>query len=147
MGLIEPTHVPHQAASRDKMRMRWIVNNWLNRQTARAFRKWQVRPEVDFITTTLDGVRMAPEKLISRMSSRLSNSGFTAAEGKSYPLHPSTTAYHHAMKYPGKTLCMEIRRDLLVEEFLPFQQMRIDSQKTQRICRPISESLVEYLSD
>jgi len=61
----------------------------------------------------------------------------------SYALHPSTLAHAFASKSPGRTLCLEVRRDLLVEEFTPFAEMRADPQKLERIALTLARALRE----
>ena len=109
------------------------------------YKTWPTRPEIDFITTTLENQRLAPGKLIDQMSTLLREDGFEVEEGKSYPLHPSTTAFSHASSYPDNTLCMEVRRDLLATEFTPFSEMNICQQKVERISVPVSKALSQWL--
>lgn len=99
---------------------------------------WPLRPEVDIIGRGTDGVLLAPEPLVEAVERELGGVGIEVGVGVSYPLHPSTTAYHHALRYPGRTLCLEVRRDLLAEPFSPFVQMHIDPAKVERLARPMA---------
>lgn len=121
-----------------------IVDNLHRVYQPDLYQTWPIRPEIDFITTTLDNQRLAPSELIEQMSAKLKQANFEVAEGKSYPLHPSTTAFFHASTYPNQTLCIEIRRDLLVSEFKPFEQMDIATQKVERVCFPIANALSKW---
>ena len=61
-----------------------IVENLHRVYLPDTYDKWPIRPEIDFITTTLEGIRMAPAGLVARMKRGLSSAGFEVAEGKSF---------------------------------------------------------------
>jgi hypothetical protein len=48
-------------------------------------------------------------------------------------LHPSTLGYAWAAKYPGKVLSLEVRRDLLVEAWRPFEEMVVLGDRCERV--------------
>ena len=86
---------------------------------------WPLRPEVDLIGRTLDGTWMVDPGLVAGLVAALRAIGVTMALGETYPMHPSTLAYGFAARYPGRTLCLEVRRDLLAQPFTPFAEMVI----------------------
>jgi predicted N-formylglutamate amidohydrolase len=90
---------------------------------------WPLRPDVDLITRTPDGELFADEALIAAAKDELSRRGLRVAENETYPLHPSSLAHVFAQTWPKQTLCLELRRDLLVDRFTPFQEMRGDQAK------------------
>jgi len=65
----------------------------------------------------------------------------TVADSATYPLHSSTMAWDHVMAHPGRTLCLEVRRDLLADPFEPFAQMKISEAKVERIAVPLATAL------
>lgn len=105
--------------------------------------RWSIRPQVDFITNTPDAVTLCDERWLGTVKKHLLKSGLHLGTGSSYPLHPVTTAYHHSSRHPNQTLCMEIRRDLLVKAFTPFAQMQADPNKVAVFGEALSKALVE----
>ncbi|MDX2012121.1 MAG: N-formylglutamate amidohydrolase [Myxococcaceae bacterium] len=102
---------------------------------------WPLRPEVDVIGTTVEGQSLAPGEVVKKLQSSLGALGLTLANGESYPLHPSTLAHGHAVKWPGRTLCVEVRRDLLADPWSPFQQQRISDEACGRLAGAFAEAL------
>ena len=97
-----------------------------------ALSRWPLRPEVDLIVVAPDGRRLAAPRLAQELRAGYVAAGIGVAEGLAYRLHPQTVAGHVAARYPGRTLCYEMRRDLLVDEFIPFQPMRVAPEKIER---------------
>jgi predicted N-formylglutamate amidohydrolase len=104
--------------------------------------KWPLRAEVDLITTAPDGTMLAYAALVARVRAAYEHEGFVVAQNGSYGLHPSSMAWVYATKYPGRTLCIELRRDLLMREFTPFQEMEIDPAKAERMAAALASALI-----
>lgn len=102
---------------------------------------WPLRPEIDLIVRTPEGELLASEVLLERVRAAFQADGLEVAEGRTYPLHPSTMAHLFARRHPGRTLCLEVRRDLLVEAFTPFDEMPGSSEKTARIAADLARAL------
>lgn len=102
---------------------------------------WTMRPEVDLITESPDGERLAPGALVDRLKSNLAKADFECAENASYRLHPITMGHRYSARYPGSVLCLEVRRDLLAEPFSPFEEMVISEAKVARIAAPIADAI------
>ena len=102
---------------------------------------WVQRPEVDLISEDADGNRLAPRSLVQRLCAAYAATGIEVGENQTYRLVPSTMGYVHSKSYPEKVTCVEISRALLVEEFLPFEEMRIDDVKALRMAAPIAKAL------
>jgi predicted N-formylglutamate amidohydrolase len=94
---------------------------------------WPLRAEVDMITHAPDGTMVGSEALAARVRAGFEAEGLRVAQNEAYALHPSTLAHLFATHWPGRTLCVELRRDLLVREFTPFAEMDIDPAKADRI--------------
>ncbi len=90
---------------------------------------WPLRPEVDVIGRGLDGTSYAPGPVVEVLRAAMAARGLTVADGETYPMHPSTLAWDHATRWPGRTLCVEVRRDLVADPFEPFAQMRISAAR------------------
>lgn len=99
---------------------------------------WPLRPPVDLIVDTPEGVRLASPELMARVQRSFVAAGFEVALNGAYKLHPMTLAAAIAARYPGRTLCLELRRDLLVHSFTPFAEMHVDPQKIERVARALA---------
>ena len=102
---------------------------------------WPLRPEVDIIGRGVDGASHAPSAVAAALREALAARGITAADSATYPLHPSTLAWEHATRLPGRALCVEVRRDLLADPFEPFAQMRIGEAQVSRLAEPFATAL------
>jgi hypothetical protein len=102
---------------------------------------WPLRAEVDLIADDPQGRTLASEALVREVRRELLAAGLEVARCGSYALHPSTLAHAFATRYPGRTLCLEVRRDLLVEEFTPFAEMQADAAKLERIALPLARAV------
>jgi hypothetical protein len=102
---------------------------------------WPLRPELDVIGRALDGTSHAPAAVVGALRDQVASLGFTVADGATYPLHPSTLAWDHVMARPGRTLCLEVRRDLLAAAFEPFAQASIAPAKVDLLAVPLAAAL------
>jgi predicted N-formylglutamate amidohydrolase len=102
---------------------------------------WPLRPEVDLIGRGLDGASYLPPAVVDALKLAMSAAGVSVADGETYPMHPSTLAWDHATAWPGRTLCMEVRRDLVADPFDPFAEMVIGEAKVARLAAPVAEAL------
>lgn len=102
---------------------------------------WPLRAPVDLITRTPDGVFLADAGLVARARAGLASLGVAVAENEAYGLHPSTAAAALAARFPGTTLCFEVRRDLLVRRFTPFLEMTTDPEAVDRLAAPFATAL------
>jgi len=79
--------------------------------------------------------------VVAALREALAARGITAGDSATYPLHPSTLAWEHVMRLPGRALCVEVRRDLLADPFEPFAEMRIGAPQVARLAEPLAEAL------
>lgn len=98
-----------------------------------------LRPELDVIGRELDGTDHAPAAVVEALRRQLP--GMTVAESATYPMHPSTLAFEHVMAMPGRTLCLEVRRDLLADPFEPFAEARVRPASVDRLAGPLATAL------
>jgi hypothetical protein len=101
--------------------------------------KWPMRPELDVIGRALDGTNHAPAPVVEVLRRELAP--MKVADSASYPMHPSTLAFEHVIAMPGRTLCLEVRRDLLAEPFVPFAQAKISAAAVDRLAGPLATAL------
>lgn len=105
---------------------------------------WPLRAEVDLITTTPEGTSFADASLVALVKEAFGEGGVQVADSVAYPMHPSTLAYAFADRYRGQTLCLEVRRDLLMREFTPFAEMTADDAKVARISSLLANALLRW---
>ncbi len=97
------------------------------------FSTWPLRAEVDLITQNGEGRRLSPPGVVEALLPALAAVGLTAEENHTYWLHPATRAAALSERYPGRLLCLEVRRDLVVRTWTPFAQMDPDAGKVSQI--------------
>jgi hypothetical protein len=109
--------------------------------------KWPLRPEIDLITRTAEGVRYAPEGATERLIEAYRGIGLEVVDGGTYTLHPATQGYRFATRHPGRVLCLEVRRDLLVPApYTPFEEMIALPASVDRIAAPLADAIADVLA-
>lgn len=107
--------------------------------------RWPLRPAVDLITHDPAGRELASAPLAARAFAELTAAGFEVERNGAYSLHPVTLAHEFAVRYPGATLCFEVRRDLLVPAFTPFREMIPDPSRVARAAAPLAGAVLATL--
>lgn len=107
---------------------------------------WPLRAEVDLLTRDGDGRELAPAGLEAELLAGFLQAGFEAKANDTYFLHPSTLGYVWSVEYPGRVLSLEVRRDLLVEAWLPLEPMRAVADKCERVARVLAPALARVLA-
>lgn len=106
---------------------------------------WPMRAGVDLITHDPDGRELAASSLAKRAQSEFTSAGFDVQRNGAYSLHPVTLAHTFATRYPGRTMCLEIRRDLLVREFTPFREMLPEPGRVALAAAPLAAAVLSAL--
>lgn len=107
--------------------------------------KWPLRAEIDLITRTPEGLRHPPAAMVEHLLNAYRALGYETVEGGAYSLHPSTQTWRWSSRYLGQVLCLEVRRDLLVEAYTPFTEMRVLPELADRVAGPIADGIAEWL--
>ncbi len=105
-----------------------------------------LRAQVELITQTSDGVDLSPPGSADRLVSELAAAGLTAEICGTFHLHEATMGFRWSEAYPHRVLCLEVRRDLLVQEWTPFAQQMVDPQRVERVAGPLAQVLGDYLA-
>jgi hypothetical protein len=105
---------------------------------------WPLRPEFDVIARDAEGRFHAPIEVVEALREALLPLGWPVADSATYPMHPSTMAWDHVMLRPGRALCLEVRRDLLVETFDPFVEMLVSAPKVNSITPPLTSAILRW---
>ncbi|HEU4420749.1 MAG TPA: N-formylglutamate amidohydrolase [Planctomycetota bacterium] len=106
---------------------------------------WPLRADVDLITHDPDGRLLASPLLAQRAAAELTAAGFEVKHNATYALHPVTLAHAFAERYAEATLCFEVRRDLLVARFTPFQEMIPEPARVERVATPLAAAVLAAL--
>ena len=107
---------------------------------------WPLRPEVDLIAREPSG-RILAEPLGRAVAAAFAADGLTAEVSATYPLHPSTLGHRHAARWAPRVLCVEVRRDLLVEAWLPLRPLTAAPGKVRRVAAPLARAVLEAWRD
>lgn len=102
---------------------------------------WPLRRDVDLITKDPEGVSYAPPGMAESLLAAYRELDFDAVDSETYSLHPSAQGTHHTKRYPGQTLTLEVRRDLLVRRFDLFEELDIDPDAVERVARPLATAI------
>jgi hypothetical protein len=108
--------------------------------------RWPLRPEVELITRDPDGTSFVDETLCAAVMAGLTRAGFEVGRDSTYNLHPATQAARFATARPGQTLCLEVRRDLLVEDFALLEERPLVPARITRAAAPLAEAVAGWLS-
>jgi hypothetical protein len=95
--------------------------------------RWPLRPPIDLIGRDKDGARITDAAVLDALRTAFAALAFEVGDSATYPLHPSTAAWTIATAQPARVACVEVRRDLLTAEWLPFAEMRVDRARVDRI--------------
>jgi len=105
---------------------------------------WPLRAEVDLITKTPDGTRLASDAWIDCTTTALRAAGIQGGADATYALSASTLGCVFGRRWRNRTLCVEIRRDLLVPTFTPFQEMDVAPDRAERVGRALAEAWLAW---
>jgi predicted N-formylglutamate amidohydrolase len=106
------------------------------------YRRWPLRPEVDLITCTPEGEALADPLLVEAVRQGYREAGLEVAENGTYRLLPGTQGAAFSRRWPGRVLCLELRRDLLADPFVPFAEVAIPPARVERMAAPLAKALV-----
>jgi hypothetical protein len=102
---------------------------------------WPLRPELDVIGRTTDGHSLTPLGFLDALRAAVEPLGWTVGDSATYPMHPSTVAWHRVAALPSRTVCLEIRRDLLAERWEPFAPMLMNPEKVHTAAHALLRAL------
>ena len=104
-----------------------------------------LRPEVDLITRKPDGARVAPSGMVEELIAAYAALGITATESATYKMSDATQSWRWQMAYPEQVLCLEVRRDLLVERWTPFEEQTVAAESADRFAAPLADAIGKRL--
>lgn len=101
----------------------------------------QPRAEVDLLTRDKEGLLYAPPGAEEALLAGFAAAGFQAVANDTYCLVPAALGYQWSTSYPGQVLTLEVRRDLLVERWDPFEEMLPVPEKVARVAQVLAPVL------
>ncbi|MCA9540794.1 MAG: hypothetical protein KC620_17965 [Myxococcales bacterium] len=103
---------------------------------------WPMRAEIDLLTRDAEGKDWSPRGLEALLMQRFRAAGFDPRANDTYNLHPATLGHTWSVRYPKQVLCLEVRRDLLVPKWRPFEPMRADAARVARVVEVLAPALL-----
>ena len=94
---------------------------------------WPLRADIDLLTRDGTGTELSPPGMEAELLRAFGAAGFTAKANDTYYVHESSLAWTWSTTYPGQLMALEVRRDLLVPQWLPFEETFADLDKTARV--------------
>lgn len=116
-----------------------IVEDLRQAHTPEVYEASSLRPEVDLIMRTQEGEYLGPDGAEEALVEAYAAEGLTAAVSRTYTLHRVTQGFRFSSAHPGRVIGLELRRDLLVEDWLPFEEQVIDDDAITRAARPLAQ--------
>jgi len=100
-----------------------------------------LRSEIDLLTREPEGRLLAPE-WAEGLVPTFASAGFEASCNGTYNLHPAGLGHRWSSTWRGRVLTLEARRDLLVEEWLPFAPKVLNPGPIDAIAAVVAEALL-----
>lgn len=94
---------------------------------------WPLRADIDLLTRDGAGTELSPPGMEAELLRAFGAAGFTAKANDTYYVHESSLAWTWSTTYPGQLMALEVRRDLLVPQWRPFEETFADLAKTARV--------------
>jgi hypothetical protein len=102
---------------------------------------WPIRAEVDLLTRDGEGTELAPAGVEAALLEAFTEAGFEPRANDTYYLHSAALGHRWSVTYPGQVTCLEVRRDLVVESWEPFEEGRPSAERVERIARVLGPTL------
>lgn len=122
----------------EKLREQWKSATWP---------ALHIRPEVDLLAHDAEGMLLADRSLLDAATVTLATANFRAETSATYSLHPATVAWRWASEFPRQTLCAEVRRDLLVDNFELLEPMQLDGTKVATFGAAFAGAIGDWLAN
>jgi len=106
---------------------------------------WPERTHVDLLTRDNDGVCYAPEGIEGELLDAFTRAGYETKANDTYNLHPATLGFVWSTEHPGKVLCLEVRRDLLVKSWSWTSETEADDAKCAKIADVLAPAIARHL--
>lgn len=105
---------------------------------------WPMRAEVDLLTRNEAGECLAPTGAEESFTAAFEAAGFSPKCNDTYYLHPATLGHDFSARYPQQIVCLEVRRDLLVD-WDPFTEMVAKPDAVGEVAQAVVQGLLPLL--
>ena len=105
---------------------------------------WPLRPEIDVISRDDTGKSWTNRAVFDALKTQMHQIGISVADSATYPMHQSTLAYNHVTTWPERVMCVEVRRDLLADPFVPFAEQKISEVKAAKLAGPMANAFEQW---
>ncbi len=109
------------------------------------FASWPERAAVDLLTRDGEGRLLAPEGAEEELIAAFAAAGFEARCNDTYFIHPASLGHRWSTGYPGQVLCLELRRDLVIPAWRPFEENTADPEQARLFASILAPTLVRLL--
>jgi len=103
--------------------------------------RWPLRAEVDLLTRDPDGLLLAPAGCEEALVAGFRDAGLAPQLNSTYCLQPPSLGHAFSARYPGRVLTLEVRRDLVAEQWSPFEEMHAEAAKVERVAAVLAPVL------
>lgn len=104
---------------------------------------WPLRADVDLLTRDGQARELSPPGMEQALLEAFGAAGFSTKANDTYYVHESSLAHTWSTTYPGQLMCLEVRRDVLVPQWRPFEETTAAPTKVERV----ADVLVPVLHD
>jgi hypothetical protein len=94
---------------------------------------WPLRAGIDLLTRDGQKNELSPPGMEQALLDAFTAAGFSTKANDTYYVHEASLAWTWSTTYPGQLLCLEVRRDLLVPEWRPFEETFAAPEKCERV--------------
>ena len=102
---------------------------------------WPLRAEVDLLTRDAERRCHAPAGMEEALIAGYARVGLEAQVCSTYVLAPQTQTWRWVERYAERMLCLEVRRDLLVDAFDLFAELTPSDALVERAATPLVEAI------
>jgi len=106
---------------------------------------WPLRAGVDLLTRDGQKTELSPPGMEARLLKDFSAAGFVTKANDTYYVHESSLAWTWSTTNPGQLVCLEVRRDLLVPEWRPFEETIAAAENVERVADVLVPALHDAL--
>ncbi len=107
---------------------------------------WPLRADVDLLTTDPEGRDWSPPGMVAAVVDAFAAVGLQARTNHAYNLHPASLGHTWSTRHAGRVLCLEVRRDHLVEQWSPFVEMTVVTEKVDRVAAALAPVVARAFS-
>lgn len=102
---------------------------------------WPLRADIDLLTRDGDGKDLSPPGMEEGLLAAFTGAGYAPKANDTYYLHASSLGHAWSAAWPGRVTSLEVRRDLLVDVWTPFEEMKALPERAEKIAGVLAAAL------